>query len=106
MPKYVFIYHGGRMPETPEAGKQHMDQWMAWMGSHKSAVVDAGVPMGKSHTVSSTGVAEDGGPDPASGISIFQADSHAAACNIAAGCPHLNLGGTIEVAEAMDMKMG
>ena len=51
MSKYVFIYHGGGTPATPEEGKKAMDAWGAWFGSMGSAVVDGGNPMGKSSTV-------------------------------------------------------
>ena len=33
MSKYVFIYHGGGTPATPEEGKKAMDAWGAWFGS-------------------------------------------------------------------------
>jgi hypothetical protein len=44
MSKYVFIYHGGGTPATPEEGKKAMDAWGAWFGSMGAAVVDGGNP--------------------------------------------------------------
>ena len=31
MPKFMFIYHGGGRPETPEEGEKVMAAWGAWM---------------------------------------------------------------------------
>ena len=32
MAKFVYIYSGGKMPETPEEGQQFMAAWGAWAG--------------------------------------------------------------------------
>jgi hypothetical protein len=63
------------------------------------------MPVGASKTVSSDGLADGGGSNPLSGITILQADTIEAACEMAKACPHVNIGGTIEVAQAMDMEM-
>ncbi len=102
MPKYIFAYHGGERPENPEEGAKHMARWKAWVEGLGTAVVNPGTPLGKSKTVSSSGVANDGGANPLSGFSIVRADSLDAAVEIAKGCPYLEFG-TIEVAEVMEM---
>ncbi len=104
MPNYVFAYHGGKKPESPEAGAKLMAKWKAWIGGLGDAVVNPGTPLGKSKTVSSSGVSDDGGSNPLSGFSIVKADSMDAALEMAKGCPTLELHGTIEVAEVMEMK--
>ncbi len=103
MPNYVFAYHGGKKPESPEAGGELMAKWNAWLGGLGDAVVDPGTPLGKSKTVSSSGVSDDGGSNPLSGFSIVKADSMDAALEMAKECPFLEIDGTIEVAEAMKM---
>ncbi len=103
MPNYVFAYHGGKKPESPEAGAELMAKWNAWLGGLGDAVVDPGTPLGKSKTVSSSGVSDDGGSNPLSGFSIVKADSMDAALEMAKECPFLEIDGTIEVAEAMKM---
>ena len=106
MTKYVFVYHGGEKPETPEAGKELMTKWQAWMEGLGTAVTDPGVPLGMSKTVSSAGITDDGGSNPACGITTVEADSIDAAVAMAQSCPHLDMNkGSIEVAEAMDMEM-
>ncbi|MEM8696748.1 MAG: hypothetical protein AAGE05_12070 [Pseudomonadota bacterium] len=102
MPKYVFAYHGGKAPESPEEGETVMARWQAWFADMGDAVVDGGNPVGPSKTVSANDVADDGGANPLSGYSLVQADSIDAAVEIAKGCPVLDHG-TVEVAEAMEM---
>ena len=103
MTNYVFAFHGGKMPETPEEGAKEMEKWTAWYGELGAAIVDGGAPVGMSKTVSSGGVADNGGANPLSGYSIIKADSMEAACGMAKGCPILGNGGSVEVAEAMEM---
>ena len=102
MSSYIFAYHGGKKPESPEAGAELMTKWRAWIGGLGDAVVNPGTPVGMSKTVSSGGVSNDGGSNPLSGFSIVEAESMDAALEIAKGCPHLEHG-TIEVAEMMKM---
>ena len=103
MSNYVFAYHGGKKPESPEEGAKLMAKWKAWVGGLGDAMVNPGTPLGKSKTVSTAGVSDDGGSNPLMGFSIVKADSMDAALKIAKRCPHLEIG-TIEVAQAMEMK--
>lgn len=104
MAKYLFVYHGGSTPETEEEGKQVMDAWGAWLGGLGSAVIDGGNPVGMSTTVHPGGkVTNDGGANPASGYSLIEATDDADAVAKAKGCPILEAGGSIELAEAFDM---
>ena len=104
MAKYLFVYHGGGAPTTPEAQKQAMDAWGAWFGGMGAAVIDGGNPVGKSSMVKSDGsLADGGGANPASGYSLIEASSLADAHKKASGCPILKGGGSIEIAACMDM---
>lgn len=104
MTKYLFVYHGGSMPATPEEQARVMNQWGQWFGGMGAAVVDGGNPVGQSHTVQANGtVAANGGANPASGYSIVQADSLQGALALAKGCPILQGGGSVEVAPIIDM---
>jgi len=103
MPQFVFAYHGGSMPETPEEGEAEMAKWGAWFGAMGSAVVDGGAPVGMSKTVSKSGTAGDGGSNPLSGYSVISAVDIDAACEVAKGCPILERGGSVEVAERIEM---
>ncbi len=102
MSNYILAYHGGKKPESPEEGAKQMAKWKAWVGGLGDAMVDPGTPLGKSKTVSSGGVSDDGGSNPLIGYSIVKADSMDAALEMAKGCPFLDMG-TIEVAEMKEM---
>lgn len=101
MPKFLFIYHGGSKPETPEEGEKVMAKWMKWIGENDFA--DGGAPVGMSKTVARSGVTDDGGSNPAGGYGILNAATIDAACEVAKGCPIHDSGGSVEVAEVMEM---
>lgn len=104
MPEFMFAYHGGATPETPEDGAKLMAAWQAWMGGMGEALVVPGAPVGMSKTVSGSGVADGGGANPVSGYSVVKADDLAAATKMAKGCPMVVDGtGTVEVAEVIQM---
>ena len=104
MAKYLFVYHGGSHPEGKEAQQKVMAAWGQWFGSMGKALIDGGNPVGKSSTVRSNGtVVKDGGANPASGYSLIEAASLDEALAKAKGCPLLAAGGSVEVAQAMDM---
>jgi hypothetical protein len=102
MAKFVYVYIGGQMAETPEAQEQAMQAWGAWFGTLGDSVADMGNPFGNSATVSSGGVA-DGGKSGAGGYSIVSADSLGDATAKAKGCPVLASGGSVEIYETIPM---
>ena len=104
MARYMCVYHGGKKPETPEEGEKVMAEWGAWYGAMGAAVLDGGGPAGLSRTVSSGGIADNGGANPVSGLTIVEASDQAAAVQMAQGCPMVKDGsGSVEVAEIMQM---
>lgn len=102
MSKFIFIYHGGTMPQDPAETAQIMEAWGNWFQSMGDAVIDGGAPVGQSKTVSSSGVTDDGGSNPISGYSLIEAENIASAAEMAKGCPILEHG-TVEIAETMKM---
>jgi len=102
MPNYILAYHPGNMPENPGHGAGLRAEWRDWVDRLGDAVVNPGTPLGKSRTVSSGGVSDDGGSNPLMGFSVVKADNIDAALAIAKACPHLKIG-TIEVAEMKQM---
>ncbi|WP_348721073.1 hypothetical protein [uncultured Candidatus Puniceispirillum sp.] len=104
MPKFLFAYHGGKMPETEADIAAEMKRWRDWMDGLGDALVDPGNPVGMSKTVSVDGIASDGGANPVSGYSLVMADDLNMALAMAAGCPMVTQGhGSIEVAETHNM---
>ena len=103
MAKYLFVYHGGSRPESKEAEAHVMAAWGQWFGSMGKSVIDGGNPVGKSWTVKGSSVTKDGGANPASGYSLIEAKDYDEAVARAKGCPLLSAGGSVEIAQAMDM---
>lgn len=104
MTKYVFAYHGGNKPTDEAEVATVMQAWGAWFASLGEAVVDGGNPVGLSTTVHGDGsVSSDGGSNPLSGYSLIEAASVEEAIAMAKGCPILVSGGSVELAEAIDM---
>ena len=104
MAKYLFVYHGGKHPETEEETAKVLDAWGQWFEGMGAAVVDGGNPVGMSSTVNPDGsVTDNGGANPASGYSLIEASTLDDAVAKARGCPILEAGGSVELAEALDM---
>jgi hypothetical protein len=102
MAKFVYVYTGGQMAETPEAQEQAMQAWGAWFGALGDKVTDAGNPFGPSATVKQGG-GSPSGTSQLTGYSIVEADSLQAATAHAEGCPVLQSSGSVEVYEAIPM---
>ena len=104
MAKYLFVYHGGENPETEEETAAVLDAWGQWLGSMGAAVIDGGNPVGVSKTVNPDGsVADNGGPNPVTGYGLIEAADDDDAVAKARGCPILEAGGSVELAQAFDM---
>lgn len=103
MPKYLFGYHGGSMPKTPEEGAKVMAAWGTWIQGLGAAMVDAGNPIGPAKTIAATGAVSDGGgANPLTGYSVIEAVNLDAAVTLARSCPQLASGGSIQVAETFE----
>jgi len=103
MTNYILAYHGGKIPESPEEGAEHMAKWEAWADGLGDALVNKGTPLGNSKTVSSHGVTDGGGVNPMIGYSILKAENIEAAIKMVAGSPHVNYGGTMVVSQMIEM---
>ncbi len=103
MPNYVLTYYGEPKFESPEEGAKQMARWQSWVVGLGDAMVNPGTPLGKAKIVSSDGVSDDDGSNRVTGFSTVKADSMDAALEMAKGCPFLESGGAIQVAEVMEM---
>jgi len=104
MPNYILAYHGGKMPESPAEGAEHMAKWEIWASSLGESLVNRGTPLGASKTVSSKGTTDGDGDDPMIGYSILNAENIDEAVKMVEISPHVNYGGTMVVAEMLEMK--
>ncbi len=100
MANYLLAYHGGSMAQDPAARAKVNAAWGKWFQDLGPAVVDGGNPVAKAKTISRSGAVSDGGgSNPVSGYSVIKADSLDAAVKLAKGCPVIQSGGSVEVAE-------
>jgi hypothetical protein len=103
MPQYVIVYLGGDQPSSPEEGKQHFSKYMDWLSSLGDAAVSPANPLKDTSTVHPDGTVTTGGRTTMSGYTIIEADSMQAALSIAKACPFLDIGGSLEVSELVEM---
>ena len=103
MPKYIFVYLGGEYPSSPEEGQKHFEKYQQWLMSLGDAVISPAVPFKDTHTVRSDGTASPGSTTAMSGLSIIRAGSMEEAVAAAQSCPFLEIKGTLEVSEMIEM---
>jgi hypothetical protein len=115
MAKFLFIYRNssesyGTM--SPDEIQKMLQKWQAWIaeGLQKGWMVSAGEALKKEGCVVNAKKVVSDGPfietkEIVGGISIIQADSLAAAAELAKGCPIFLRGGSVEVrpVEVFDM---
>ena len=103
MPQYIITYLGGDKPSSPEEGKQHMSKYLDWLTSLGDSAVSPANPLKNTSTVNSDGTVTTGGTTTMSGYTIIEVGSMDAALSIAKACPFLDVGGSLEVSELMEM---
>lgn len=103
MPQYIMVYLGGNQPSSPEEGQRHFSKYMDWLSSLGAAAVSPANPLKNTSTVHADGTVTTGGSTTMSGYTIIQADSMEAALSMAKACPFLDIGGSLEVSELVEM---
>ena len=103
MSQFVIVYLGGDQPSDPEEGKQHFSKYMNWLSSLGEAAVSPANPLKDTSTVNPDGTVSTGGTSTMSGYTIIEADSMKTALEIAKACPFLDIGGSLEVSELIQM---
>jgi len=104
MTNYVFMYSGGHGVAADEAERAaQYAKWGQWFEALGAAVADGGAATGAAKTVGPGGSVSDGGSRGLTGYSIVSADSLDSAVELAKGCPVLEIGGAVDVYEAIAM---
>jgi hypothetical protein len=103
MKQFVFVYLGGNQPSDPEEANKHISKYMEWLSSLGDTVIIPTIPLQDTNTVSPDGTVREGGSTAMSGFTIVKADSMESALSIAQSCPFLEIGGSLEVSELMQM---
>lgn len=118
MSEYVMIYRNSAEAHrqamgSPERAQQSMAKWRAWMDemARKGQLVNVGQPLERvGRVVSGQGRTVTDGPfaetkDVIGGFSIIAAGDVDEAVRIAAGCPALEGGGSVEVRPVLHMDL-
>ena len=106
MPQFVMVYLGGNHPSSPEEGQKHFAKYMEWLSALGDAAVSPANPLQNTSTVNPDGSVSAGGSSTMSGYTIVEADSLDSALAMAKTCPFLEIGGSLEVSELMQMPTG
>lgn len=103
MAQYIMTYLGGDQPSSPEEGRQHFAKYKEWLVSLGDSAVSPANPFKDTRTVNSNGTVTTGGTTSMSGYTVIETDSMEAALEIAKACPFLDIGGSLEVSELIQM---
>ena len=94
---------GGDYPANPEEGQKHFSKYQQWLLSLGDAVVSPAIPFKDTHTVQPNGTAAPGSATAMSGLSIIKLGSMDEALEAAKSCPFLEINGTLEISEMIEM---
>jgi len=103
MAQYIISYLGGNLPANAEEANKHFSQYKDWLASLDEAIVSAANPLKDTQTVNPDGTISPGSTTAMSGFTIIKADSMEIALEYSKSCPFLNIGGTLEVSELMQL---
>jgi hypothetical protein len=110
MSEFVYLYRGGRRPESPAEGEQVMQRWVAWLQdlAARGHMTDQGQPLEpEGKVVRGQGSVTDGpyaeSKDLVGGYTLVEAKDLAQAAELAGGCPIFGFGGLVEVRPVMKM---
>ena len=103
MPQYIISYLGGDKPSSPEEGQENYAKYKEWLLSIGNSVVSPANPFKDTHIINPDGSVTSGSTTSMSGYTIIEADSINTALSIAKDCPFLEINGSLEVSEIIQM---
>ncbi len=110
MSEFVYLYRGGRRPESPAEGERQMQRWSTWLQdlASKGHIKDRGQPLEREGKVVRAKGAITDGPYPESkdlvgGYTLIEAKDLAQAAELAGACPIFESDGLVEVRPVMQM---
>lgn len=103
MPEFIVSYLGGDHPSDPEEGKRHFAEYQKWLTSLGSAVISPMNPFKNTKTINPGGTVTDGSTTSMSGYTILDAETMEAALELAKSCPFLDINGSLEISELVNM---
>ena len=116
MARFLFVYRNSRESYgtmSPDEMQQMLGKWNAWIteGLRQGWMVDAGDALHRDGCVVNAKKVVSDGPfveskEVVGGFSIVQAESLAAAADLAKGCPIFVRGGCVEVRQLQGLTLG
>ncbi len=103
MNQYIITYLGGDQPSSPAEGKKHFAKYQQWLGSLAEHVVKPMVPYKAAHTIKPDGSINEGSGVAMTGHTVIQAESIEQAIELAKSCPFLDINGSLEIAQIVQM---
>jgi hypothetical protein len=103
MPQYILVYLGGEYPSDPDEGRKHFARYQQWLNGLGDAVVSPAIPFKDTHTVQADGTTAPGSTTAMSGLTILRMGSMQEALAAAQSCPFLEINGTLEISEMIEM---
>lgn len=103
MAQYAITYLGGDHPSSPEDREKHMAEYRKWIGSLGESAVSPMNPFKDTKTIKPDRSISDGSSTAMSGYTIIMADSMEKALESVKTCPFLDINGTLEVSELVEM---
>ncbi len=103
MAQYIISYLGGNLPPSPEEATKHFEKYKEWLASLDDAIVSAANPLKDTQTINPDGTIVNGSTTAMSGFTVIKADSMEIALEYSKSCPFLEIGGTLEISELMQM---
>ncbi|MCP4875944.1 MAG: hypothetical protein GY896_10790 [Gammaproteobacteria bacterium] len=102
MAKFLVIYHGSPSRDREINMDKVMADWADWVSGMGEDLVDPGVGVGMSKTITNDGtVVDNGGSNPVSGYCIITAEDMEGALAKIKIHPYLSMGGSLEIAQTM-----
>jgi hypothetical protein len=111
MSEFVYLYRGGRRPQSASESEKSMQQWVTWLTNLASSghIKDQGQPLEpEGKTVRGKDRMITDGPYPESkdivgGYTLVEAKDLTQAAELAGGCPIFEYDGFVEVRPVMKM---
>ena len=103
MARYIITYLGGEQPSDPKVAEEHMERYREWLRSLGDAIVSALNPLKDTHVIASDGETSEGSSTAMSGFTVVEANSLGAVLEMSKSCPFLEIGGSLEVSELMQI---
>jgi len=101
--KYIIVYLGGEQPTDSDVAEKHMEKYREWLKSLGDSIVSALNPLKDTHVINSAGEVAIGSSTAMSGFTIIEANSLDAVLEMSKSCPFLEIGGSLEVSELMQI---